>query len=194
MRNRILSVLLLSLAVTAFGQNEKTLVGDRADVSVVRAGIHTDNIVTVIARHADGSEFYRHESHNLKTTGGIDAIASMVSNTGTQAAAANYIALSSTLSSPSASDCAAGSSSCTLVSEITTSGLARAKATYAHTAGASTYTLTYTWTASASVSAVTGAGVFNASSSGTLVFENTFTSVSLNSGDTIQVTWTITIS
>lgn len=49
------------------------------------------------------------------------------------------------------------------------------------------YTLVYTWTASATQSAQAFA-VFNASSSGTMVFEGTFTQVTLNNGDTLQLT------
>jgi hypothetical protein len=54
------------------------------------------------------------------------------------------------------------------------------------------YTLVYTWTATASQSAQAGA-VFNASSSGTDIFEFTFSSVSLNNGDTLQVTESVYI-
>lgn len=158
--------------------------------------VHTENMVTVTARHADGTVFYVATMHNLKTTGGIDCIASQISNTSTQCAAGNYIALSSSLSSPSAGDCAAGSSTCTLTGEITTNGLARHQATYAHSSGTSTYTLSYTWTATGTVSTVTGVGVFNASSSGTMLFETLFSNgnASLVATDQLSVVWTNTIS
>lgn len=48
-------------------------------------------------------------------------------------------------------------------------------------------TLVFTWTATATQSAQ-AFGVFNAASSGTMWFEGTFTSVSLNNGDTFQLT------
>lgn len=51
-------------------------------------------------------------------------------------------------------------------------------------------TLVHTWTATATQSAQ-AFGVFTAVSSGTLCFEGTFTSVSLNSGDTFQLTESI---
>jgi len=52
------------------------------------------------------------------------------------------------------------------------------------------YTLVNTWTATGTQSAQ-AFGVFNASSSGTMIFEGTFTSVTLNSGDTFQLTETV---
>lgn len=133
-------------------------------------------------------------SHNLKTTGGIDFLSNVISTTGTQPAVAKFLALSTDATAPAAGDCAAGSVACTLTSEVTTNGLARIAGTYAHTNGTSTYTLTNTWTATGTVTSVQKAAVFNAVSSGTMVFENTFTAVTLNVNDTIQVTWTITIS
>lgn len=52
------------------------------------------------------------------------------------------------------------------------------------------FTLIHTWTATASQSAQ-AFGVLTASSSGTMCFEGTFTSVSLNNGDTFQLTETV---
>lgn len=49
------------------------------------------------------------------------------------------------------------------------------------------YTLVYTWTCSGSAQQAQAYGVLNAASSGTLVFEGTFTQVSLNPGDTFQL-------
>jgi len=54
-----------------------------------------------------------------------------------------------------------------------------------------TYTLVHTWTCTTSAQSAQAYGVFNASSSGTLIFEGTFTPVALNVGDTFQLTETI---
>jgi hypothetical protein len=169
----------LLLAASCFAQNEGVSIGpNMVEVKVIR----------------DGVVIYREINHNLKTTGGIDAIASQMANTSTQAASGNYLALSTDAGAPAAGDCASGSTTCTLTGEVSTSGLQRAQAAYTHTNGQATYTLTKTWTASGTVSNVQKAGVFNAASSGTMIFENTFTPVTLNNGDQIQLTWTITIS
>jgi hypothetical protein len=53
------------------------------------------------------------------------------------------------------------------------------------------YTLVYTWTCTGSAQSAQAFGVLNASSSGTLIFEGTFTPVALNPGDTCQLTETV---
>ena len=54
------------------------------------------------------------------------------------------------------------------------------------------YTLQKAWTCTPGTqSGIVGFGVFNASTSGTLVFEGTFSSVSLNAGDTLTLTETV---
>lgn len=129
-----------------------------------------------------------------KTSVGIDAIASQISDTAAPPARFNYIGLTANSTAPSA-----GNTS--LAGEITTAGggLIRAQATFAHTNGTSTYTLTKTFTANGSDAlpvTVNKIGVFNASTSGTLGFETLLSSgATLNaSGDNLSVTHTVTIS
>jgi uncharacterized membrane protein len=135
----------------------------------------------------DGQEIYHHEDHNLITNAGKDFISAQLGSTSPGTNGANFIALSSNTAAPAAGDT-------TLTGEITTGGLARAQGTYAHTTGTSTYTVTNTFTATASHTAVQKAGLFTASTAGTMMAENTFTSVSLASGDQLTITWTITLS
>lgn len=104
-----------------------------------------------------------------------------------------YIALSANTTAPSAA-------STTLPGEITTAGggLLRAQAAYAHTAGSLTYTLIKTFTANASDSlpvTVAKIGVFNAATTGTLIFETLLNATATLSavGDQLQVTETVTI-
>jgi hypothetical protein len=204
MKKRLLSFgsLLLLCVAPMFAQVATVSAHDSIAVEVHRAAaltaeallpqswpletVHYSNTVEVVARHKDGREFYRHKSHNLLTNAGKDVISSAVSNTGTQAAACNYIALTNTAITPAAGDT-------TLSGEIAANGLSRAQATYAHTNGTNTYTLTKVFTATAT-QASQAAGVFNASSAGSMCFENTYTSVTLNNGDTLTVTWTITLT
>lgn len=103
-------------------------------------------------------------------------------------AAANYIALTENATAPAAGDTA-------LTGELSGSGLGRAQATYAHTAGASTYTLTKAFTSSdATARTINKVGVLNASSAGTLVFESAVTSPPvLASGDVLTITETVSI-
>jgi hypothetical protein len=145
----------------------------------------------VTACHAADCVFADSWIHNLRTTGGVDWQANAMGATSGQPATATYIALTNDSGTAAAGDCAAGSSSCTLPSEITTNGVARHVATYSHTNGTNTWSLNYTWTATGTQS-VQKAGMFNASSSGTMAFEANFTQVNLVSTDTFTATWTVT--
>lgn len=137
-------------------------------------------------RNKDGELLAMGESTNLRTTVGADWQADVMGNS-TQPASARWIGLTTNAS-------AASAASTTLTSEIASGGLTRAVGTYAHTASTSSYTITVTFTASATHTAVHRAGLFNAISSGTLVFETVLSSdVTLVSGDTLTITWTVNI-
>jgi hypothetical protein len=139
----------------------------------------------VVSVTRDGQEIYHSEDHNLITSAGKDFIAAQVGGAG-GTATAQYIALTNTAITPAAGDTS-------LSGEISTNGLGRALGTYAHTAGTNTFTISKTFTATGSQSAQ-AAGLFTASSSGTMMAENTFTSVSLAANDQLTITWTITLS
>lgn len=129
------------------------------------------------------------DKHNLFLDAGKDFLsAQMFTNTSAGTRGAGFIALTENGTAPAAGDT-------TLTSEITTNGLARADATTkTHTGGSSTTVIEHTFTAAASFSTVQKSALFNASSSGTMVCENTFTSTALATNDQIKVTWTITHS
>ena len=126
-------------------------------------------------------------SHNLVPNAGLDWLAEIgwKVSTPTDTGRCNYIALTNTAITPGATDT-------TLSGEITTNGLARAQATYAHTSGATTLTLSKTFTATGTQSAQAGA-LFTAASGGSMCAEDTFTSASLLSTDTLTISWTWTI-
>lgn len=170
-----------------------------------------NNLVTVTARHCqkyertwlgkmfhkdkynlkacfadDSTVYFEHVSHNLVTNAGFDAISSQIANTGTQAAACNYIALTNDGTAPAATDTS-------LTSEIAVNGLSRAQGTYNHTAGTKVFTVSKVFTFTGT-QASQKAGLLNAAASGTLCSENTYTTVTGNSGDTLTVTWTWTLS
>ena len=121
---------------------------------------------------------------NLRTTAGIDW-QSAVMGSASQPAAMRYIALTADSAAPAAGDT-------TLASELSTSGMSRVLATYAHTAGANTFTQSNTFTATGTVT-INKEGLFNASSVGTLGFESAEPSPpTLVSGDTLTETITVT--
>ncbi|TLY15055.1 MAG: hypothetical protein E6K84_01125 [Thaumarchaeota archaeon] len=142
---------------------------------------------------------YRTASHNLITAGGIDWLMCSMSRSKTLCSTlANQIALTQTAITPLVADCASGSSACSLSGEITTNGLQRATGTFTPTndslnAATSTYTLAKTFTATGTFTNVQASGIFTKASSGTMVFENTFSATNMISGDTLAVTWTVTV-
>lgn len=129
--------------------------------------------------------------HNLLTTDGRDQIHSQVyvetvaANT---EAAGNFIAVTTDTAAAAAADT-------TLASEITTNGLGRAVATtITHTNDTNVTTLAKTFTATGTHTAVHKSATFDASSSGNMYHEAVFTSdATLVSGDTLTVTWTLTL-
>jgi len=129
----------------------------------------------------------------LLTNAGHDFCAKQLSGSASATAVAKWIALTANTSDPAAGDT-------TLTGEITTAsgGLVRAAGTYAHTGGTSTYTVSNTFTANGNDSlpvTVAKLGLFDASSSGNIVFETKLdTTATLSaSGDTLAITWTITV-
>ena len=140
-------------------------------------------IVSVVR---EGKEIYHYEDPNLITNAGLDFISAQIGSTSTGANGANYIALSSDSTAPAVTDT-------TLTGEISGNGLDRAQGTYSHTAATNTFTVQEVFTATGTVSAIQKTGLFTASSGGTMMAENTFSSVNLISGDQLTITWTITI-
>jgi hypothetical protein len=124
---------------------------------------------------------------NVKTTAGIDFTFAQTYGTAAQANGLNYIALSNdTVTETTAST--------TLSTEITANGLGRHIGTYAHTAGASTATISYTFTCSTAAQAAQKAALFSATSTGTMHHVLSFTQRSLQVGDQLAVTFTITLT
>ena len=92
---------------------------------------------------------------------------------------------------------AANAADTALTGEITTGGCGRALGTYAHTLGASTLTLTKSFSVTASFPAIHKAGLFQVStaSSSIMSFETVLNAdANVVNLDTLQVTWTITIT
>lgn len=151
--------------------------------------LHISGFVTIIKNAGKPTEeLICQDKVNLLTNGGRDLFhAQCYTNTAAGTRGSGFIALSSDTVAPAVGDTA-------LTGEITTGGLGRADATTkSHTAGTNVTTLQHTFTATATHTAVQKCGMFNASSSGTLTHENTFTSVTLQASDTLQVTWTLTL-
>ena len=126
--------------------------------------------------------------HNLLTNGGRDFIHNQAyTNVAAGTQGSRCIAVSTDSGAPAAGDT-------TLTGEISTNGLQRANATTnTHTNGTNTSTLGITFTASGAHTSVQKTALFNATSSGIMTHENTFSAVTLATNDQLQVTWTLTL-
>lgn len=147
------------------------------------------NTVDVEILSPDGSKrLYR--GYNARTISGATFVANQVS--GTTAASAKWIALSSDATAPAAGDT-------TIVGEITTGGLARASAAFGITTspttlnGTITYTLTATYTATLGYTNVQKFGLFNNGPAvgPTLLFATQISPFSGNANDILTITWTV---
>jgi hypothetical protein len=157
---------------------------------------------TVIAEETTNTPVQGHIGSNTGTVLTVDAWTNADDSAGTTpGSTANYaiyptcrpryMALTENAGAASASDTA-------LTGEITTGGASRALATYAHTGGTATFTLVKSFSISASFPAIHKMGLFTASTltaTGIMVFETVLNAdANVISGDTLQVTDTVTLS
>ena len=152
---------------------------------MVNEDMKIKGLVTVEIVRVDGTrEILAENKPNLLTNSGRDWIHGQVYNTGTTNQA-KYIGLTTDAGAANAADT-------TLTGEISTNGLTRVAGTPSHSGGTNTTTITAAFTAAGSFTAVQKTALFTQVSGGTMVHENTFTSVNMQSGDVLNVTWTIT--
>lgn len=125
---------------------------------------------------------------NLVTTVGKALVAGRINASGAPAAA-DYIAVGTGTNAAAAGDT-------TLQTELAASGLSRAAATVSLVTTTTTNdtaqmlkSFTVTGTA-----AVTESGVLNAASTGTLLCRQVFSAINVVNGDTLQITWKVTVA
>ena len=142
----------------------------------------------IVHRNAAGDILFEETTKpNVKTTVGIDFTFSQTYGQAAQASGLTYIALSNdTLTETTAST--------TLSTEIAANGLSRAVGAFAHTAGTSTCTVSKTFTCATAPQSAQKAALFSAASTGTMHHALAFTQRALQIGDTLAVTFTITLT
>jgi len=115
------------------------------------------------------------------TNVGYDKMCDCIANP-TRPAPFTYVAIGTSSTAPSASDTVLGNE------------VARGQGSYSHTSGTKSFSVTYTFTFTASYT-IWESGLFNASSGGAMLCRGVFDSgIPVASGDSLQVTWTITFS
>lgn len=147
--------------------------------------------VTVIKNKGrNNEEIIQIDKPNLLTNSGRDFFHNQVyTNTSVGTKGGNAIAVSAEVTNPLATDIV-------LDGEITTGGLARVQATtLSHSTGTNVTTLENTYTATAIHTNVHKSGLFNQDTiGGQMTHASEFTAdVTLQIGDTLTVTWTLTL-
>jgi hypothetical protein len=138
-------------------------------------------LVKIVQTNAAGEIVKEFKVPNLVVTSGKSHIAAKIAATTNSPAAMTHMAIGTGTSTPGASDTALGSQT----GRVSLSGSV-----------VSTNTITYTATFPAGTGdgSITEAGIFNASSGGTMLCRTTFPVVTKQSGDTIAITWVVTVS
>lgn len=133
----------------------------------------------VVVTGKDGSVKEEHEFKNLVVNVGKNFVASRM--VGTAANVMGWMAIGSNNTAAAAGDTALGA-------ELGRVALASASA------ASNVVTYTATFPAGTGTGAVVEAGIFNASSGGTMLCRTVFSVVNKGADDAMSVTWTVTIS
>lgn len=135
--------------------------------------------VDVVLTGADGQVKDHREIKNLVVTNGLSFITSRMRDA--SASVMSHMAVGSGTT-------AAALGNTALVTELGRVGLS------ATTLNANQIVFTATFPAGTGTGAVTEAGVFNAGAAGTMLCRTVFSVVNKDAGDTLSITWSITIS
>jgi len=133
----------------------------------------------IVVRGEDGNIKEVRKAKNLVVSAGKTFIASRL--VGTSSGIMSHMAIGTSTSTPLAAD-----------TQLGTEAGRVSLASGSNTANAITYTATFP--AGTGTGAITEAAVLNAASAGTMLCRTTFPVVNKAAGDSIAVTWTVTIS
>jgi len=135
--------------------------------------------ITVTA--PDGTVKHEQEVKNLVVTAGLGFIASRMA--GTSANVMSHMAIGTNNTAAAAGNTALGAESARVALTSTTP-----------TGAAVAYVASFPAGTPASLTAITEAGIFNASSSGTMLCRTVFQPVNKDVNDTMSITWTVTMA
>jgi len=136
--------------------------------------------VAIVVKDKDGKVKDSREIHNLVVSAGLEYICSRMA--GTSASVMSHMAVGSGTTAASAGQ------------TDLVSALGSREALDSSTASSNTITYVSSFEAGEGTGAVTEAGVFNASSGGTMLCRTVFAVVNKDADDTMSITWTITLT
>ena len=143
--------------------------------------VSATGVVQVLVTAPDGTVKHEQTIPNLVVDTGLAYIASRMKDT--TATAMSHMAVGEGTT-------AAGASQTALVTESARVSLSSTTVTD----NAVAYVASFPAGTPASLTALTEAGIFNASSGGTMLCRTVFAAVNKDTGDTMSITWTVTIS
>lgn len=130
----------------------------------------------------DGNPIDERVADNLIVNAGFDLIADSL-GAGSRPSVISHIGVGTSSTAPSAGQTA-------LVTQLGS----RVAASYAHTGGTKVFTMSATFNPGASTGALVEAGVFNASTAGSMLDRVTFSVVNKGANDTLTTTFTFTMT
>ena len=136
--------------------------------------------VAIVVKDKNGKVKDSREIHNLVVSAGLEYICSRMA--GTSASVMSHMAVGSGTTAASAGQ------------TDLVSALGSREALDSSTASSNTITYVSSFEAGEGTGAVTEAGVFNASSGGTMLCRTVFAVVNKDADDTMSITWTITLT
>jgi len=135
----------------------------------------------IVVTAPDGTVKHEQEVKNLVVTAGLGFIASRMA--GTSANVMSHMAIGTNNTAAAAGNTALGAESARVALTSTTP-----------TGAAVAYVASFPAGTPASLTAITEAGIFNASSSGTMLCRTVFQPVNKDVNDTMSITWTVTMA
>ena len=147
----------------------------------IQENLKPTGLVKIVHTNAAGETVKEFEVKNLVVTTGKNYIASKIVATTNAPVSMTHMAIGTGIVNPLAADTTLG----------TEGGRVSLSAS---TVSTNTVTYTATFPAGTGTGAVTEAGIFNNSTGGTMLCRTTFPAVNKASGDTIAITWVVTVS
>ncbi len=131
---------------------------------------------------------YKIENHNLVVDGGLDEMAQAVFGVGGVGTTNfDFIEIGVGVVAPTATDVALGTSACARIQDV-------APDVNSATSGETSVSVISSFDGATCAGAITEAGIFNVISAGQMLARSTFGAVTIASGDTLNVNYTITIT
>ncbi len=131
---------------------------------------------------------YKIENHNLVVDGGLDEMAQAVFGVGGVGTTNfDFIEIGIGVVAPTATDVALGTSACARIQDV-------APDVNSATSGETSVSVISSFDGATCAGAITEAGIFNVISAGQMLARSTFGAVTIASGDTLNVNYTITIT